>query len=418
MRSLRLALLLVLVVATALAGCAVFAGGNDDALTIEAEFDRAFNLFEGSRVRVVGVDVGRVDEVRADEGESKIVATITVEPDVDIPAEANAAIVQGALLGERYVQIFPPYTEGATMEDGARIPLDRTATPVEFEESFEALADALETLDPDEVGRLVTNLAGTLDGQGESLGEMLESVRDLISALRESDDELVDLARTLADLNETIGTRAEEIAQQYVDLGLVAESLASERAGLRRTLDGLQRMTFEVGDLLETHRPTLEEDLSTVTRLVRTLERNLDLWPVYLEGQAEVYRHGARGVANPERNWGWTRNHYDAIPVLLGHRIQERMVGLCLRLGGADEECADGEFWEGVLSAEMCLPPLVPCPEDAEGQSMPSVADELERALDSLPDDLREQLESERSDELDDDLDDLGDAAPNLRGER
>lgn len=413
MTHLRRILMVAVVLTLAITGAAFLGGNDDERTTFDVEFNRTFNLFEGSRVRVVGVDVGRVEEVLAAEGASKVVVRISLDPDVEVPEDAHAAIVQGALLGERYIQLFPPHTEGPTLESGATIPVERTRTPVEFEESFEALSDALETLEPDEVGRLVTNLAGTLDGQGESLGEMLESVRDLISALRDSDDELVDLARTLADLNETIGTRAEQIAQQYVDLGLVAESLASERAGLRRTLDGLQRMSFEVGDLLETHRPTLEEDIPTITRLVRTLERNLDIWPDYLEGQAEVYRHGARGVAEPERNWGYTRNHYDAIPILIAHRVQNRLIGLCSRL--EIEGCADAGFWDGVLDDEMCLPGLIPCPED--GDAMSSVAEELERAFEEVPE-LRDRLEEERQEDLDGDVGGLRDLLPSVGGMR
>jgi hypothetical protein len=203
-------------------------------------------------------------------------------------------------------------------------------------------------------------------------------------------------------------TRAEEIAKQYSDLGRLAESLASERAGLQGTLESLNRMAFQVGDLLETHRPTVEEDLETITRVTRTLERNLDLWPRYLEGQAEVYRHAKR-VAPPERNWGYTRNHYDAIPVLIGHRVQQRLVGLCLRL--EIEECADPEFWAEGGSDELCLPPLVPCPGDDE-DGMASVADELERAFEEVPE-LEERLREEDERDLGDALDELRDSWDN-----
>jgi phospholipid/cholesterol/gamma-HCH transport system substrate-binding protein len=411
-RALRL-IIPLLGLALALAGCNAL-GNGDDRLLIEAEFDRAFNLFEGSRVRIVGVDVGRVEAVTVDEGSDRVLARISLDPGVEVPEDVHAAIIQGALLGERYIQLFPAYTEGPTLEDGATIPLDRTATPVEFEESFEALADALETLDPDEVARLVTNLAGTLDGQGESLGEMLESVRDLISTLRDSDEELVELARTLADLNETIGTRAEQIANQYVNLGLVAESLASERAGLRDTLEGLGRMTVEVGDLLDTHGDTLQHDVATITRIGRTIERNLDLWPLYLEGQAEVYRHAYRGVGNPERNWGWTRNHYDAIPVMVMQRIQQRLVGLCMRIRDGEEEDIEWEecmedptdILEGDVSLDRAELPegLVQLLEEA------GLGDYLDLDESEL------NLPGSSDDEDDDDGGGLTDSLPSLRG--
>jgi phospholipid/cholesterol/gamma-HCH transport system substrate-binding protein len=393
---------LILCLALVASACSPF-GGNNDGLEIEAEFPRTFNLFEGSRVKVLGVDSGRIEEITIPEGGTHVLVRMRLHPDVQVPEDVGAAIIQGALLGERYIQLHPPYVDGPEMENGGRIPEERTVVPVEFEESFDALEDALETLDPDEVARLVVNLAGTLDGQGESLGEMIETLRDLIEAIRESDDELVDLAITLADLNETVGVRAEEIAEQYVNLGRVAESLADERVNLRRTLEGLLRMTTEVGDLVATHRPTLEEDIPTLARVGRTIGRNLDYYETYLIGQAEVYRHAVR-VGDEIRNWGWTRNHYDDMPRLISHRITQRLVGLCLRMGL--DECADLDFWTGLLSDEMCLPPLVECPE---GEEMPSVADELERSLDEVPE-LRERLEEERENDLQDLVDELSGA--------
>lgn len=395
-------LLLVVCFALVASACSPFGGGNEG-LEIEVEFPRAFNLFEGSRVKILGVDSGRIEEIAIPEGGTRVVATLKLHPGVQVPEDAGAAIIQGALLGERYVQLHPPYVDGPEMESGARIPADRTVVPVEFEESFDALEDALETLDPDEVARLVVNLAGTLDGQGESLGEMIETLRDLVEALRESDDELVELAITLADLNETVGERAEEIAEQYVNLGRVAESLSDERVNLRRTLEGLLRMTTEVGDLVATHRPNLEEDIPTIARVGRTIGRNLDYYETYLIGQAEVYRHAVR-VGDPIRNWGWTRNHYDDIPRLVSHRISQRLVGLCLRLGLG--ECAEADFWQGMLSEEMCLPGIVECPEDGE---MPSVGEELERSLDEVPE-LRERLEEEREQDIEDLVDELSGA--------
>jgi phospholipid/cholesterol/gamma-HCH transport system substrate-binding protein len=384
-----LLLLLVAALAVSTAACGVF--GNNDGRTYEIEFERAFNLFEGSRVKVQGVDVGSVERMDVEPGGTNVIATVLVHDDeVRIPAEAEAVIVQGALLGERYIQFHPPYDGGEELEDGDRIPVERTTMPVEFDESFAALNDALESLDKDEVARLIRNVADMLDGQGEDLGTLLEDARDLIVALRQSDDELVDLVSTMADLQETVSTRAEGLADQYVNLGILAESLSSERAQLDRALEALLRMTTEVGDVVATHGETLEQDVATLTRLGRTTNRNLDRFAHWYQYQAELFRHTARpGVAPPERNWATTRNHYDAIPVMITQRINERLAGLC-EVNELDE-CAELGFWEELNADEMCLPPLVPCPEDAEGNA---VGDQLQQAFEAVPE-LRERL-SER----------------------
>lgn len=395
LRALVLALALVF-----LGGCAALGVGEEDRVELQAEFSRAFNLFEGSTVRIAGVDVGRIDDVRVEPGGDRVLVDLSLDEGTRLPADVEAVVIQGALLGERYVQLHPPFEgNGPELDDGARVPLERTRVPVEFEEAFESLNEMLESLDRDEVARLVTNLAEVLDGQGDDLGETIEDLRDLMSALRQSDDHLVELAGTLADLNETVATRAEAMTQQFEDLGLVAESLASDRADLERTLDALVRMTDEMGDLLVTHRGTLEEDVETVTQLGRTVNRNLDEWQRFLFGQAELFRHADR-IIPIDRNWMPVINHTtEEFEQRLAHRIQQRLVRLCSEL--ELDACADVAFWDALLFGDLepgeggiCMEPLVPCPDDGDETGTLSVPEALSLAITEVPE-LGEALADE-----------------------
>ncbi len=364
-RSVRRNVMLLLVLALVASACGVFGDGDGDVgLTITADFQRTFNLFEGSRVRMAGIDIGSIEQVEVDEGADSVHVTMGLDPGAQVPAEAGAVVIQGALLGERYVQLTPTYDGGPTLEDGAHIPMDRTAVPVEFEEAFESLEAMLEGLDRQEVARLVTNLAETLDGQGDELGQTIDDVRDMIVALRQSDEQLVEMARTLSDLNATVATRADAMAQQFVDMNTVAEALASERADLDRALNALLRMARTVGDTVAAHRGNLTEDVATLTRLARTIDRNHEHYADFIKGQAELFRHTARGLAPRERNWAYVRNHYDAVPELIADRLTQRLIGVCLRL--EIEECSSDEFWSGELPEGICLPPAVPCPEEEQ----------------------------------------------------
>lgn len=396
----RLTILVVLAVVSA--ACQLGPGGAAGGPTIEAEFDRAFNLFEGGEVRVLGVASGSIEDVIVEPGSDRVRVRMLMHPDVEVPAEAEATVVEEALLGERYVQISPAYTGGEKMEEGDVIPLERTEVPIEFEEAFQSLNDTLQALDEDEVARLVTNLAETLDGQGQPLADTLESVRGMISALRQSDQELVQLANTLVDLNETIGSRADAMGQQFADLGVVAESLASDRADLDRTISSLLRMIRVMGDVVATHRGTLTRDLETLTQVGRTINRdeggwsNLGEYELFLEGQAELFRHAER-VIPLDRNWIPVVNHTgEGIEDKLADRLTQRLVGLCLRLDVAG--CADEDFWVDLLEGEfdggdLCLEPVAPCPEE-DGGAVP-LGEAVDRAFEEVPE-LGERLREER----------------------
>ena len=87
------------------------------------------------------VPVGRVDEIELGDDWTAVV-TVTVNGDVDLPANAVAAIQQSSLLGEKYIELAAPggVRSQGQLEDGALIPLERTNRNVEVEELLGALS--------------------------------------------------------------------------------------------------------------------------------------------------------------------------------------------------------------------------------------------------------------------------------------
>lgn len=100
--------------------------------TITAYFPTTTGLYSGDDVRVLGVKVGSVGEIEPGPDFAKV--TMSVDKSVDIPADAKAIIVAPSLVSGRFVQLTPVYAGGPTMQDGADIPVERTAVPVEWDE--------------------------------------------------------------------------------------------------------------------------------------------------------------------------------------------------------------------------------------------------------------------------------------------
>jgi len=359
--------------------------------TVAADFRQAFNLFPGSKVRVVGVDVGRITDVAVAPGSDRVRVTMSVRDDIQLPRDVGAIIVPQALLGERYVQLTPSYSGGPELGPGAVIPLERTDVPAEFDEVLESLNTFLEGIEPEELGRLVVNLADVVDGRGEALGQTIDSVRNAIGALADTDEELVALATRLADLNETLATRDVAIGELLGDWNTLTASLVAERADIDAALSGLARMTRVVADVLEAHREDLDADIATVTRVGRTAVRNLDQLSVLLDGQAELFR-GAERVFDYEHNWLPLVNHSGELVLAIEDRLNHRLAGLCIRLGIA--ACSASSFWDDLNPGEgICLPPLVLCPDPTVGGPT-TLPDLLGDALDAVPE-LGEALEDE-----------------------
>ena len=178
----------------------VFTGGHDDR-TLTAHFSRAVAVYKGSDVRLMGVRIGSVDAV-VPEGDS-VRVEMTYDATYKLPEGAKAMIVTPTLVADRFVQISPAWTKGAVMQDGADIPLDRTASPVEIDRIYQSLAKlsgALGANGANKTGALddlisasadalrgqgalanqtITNLAGAAEVFGDNSGALFSSVRQL-----------------------------------------------------------------------------------------------------------------------------------------------------------------------------------------------------------------------------------------------
>ena len=253
--------------------CAVLPGGGGG-YEVTVFFPRAVSLYESSQVRVLGLPAGRVRSVEPEGDVVRVV--LSIDDGVPVPADARAAIVPQSLIGERYVQLVPAWTEGdERMQDGDVIPIERAQVPVEPDEALAALKEFLDTLDPDGAGRLVGNAADALEGNGAKLGEALSGLADLQSTLASEDDTLVRIVEQLDRFTATLVTREAELGQVMDDFAQVTGALAAERRSIERLVEGLATVSTTGLDLVSRNAVQLRTDLDRLTKVVRTVEANL-----------------------------------------------------------------------------------------------------------------------------------------------
>lgn len=171
--------------------------------TITAYFTTATAVYPGDDVRVSGVKVGRIASIQPDGTEAKV--TLNVDRDVPIPADAKAVIVAQNLVAARYVQLAPAYrSDGPTMADGAVIPVERTAVPVEWDQVKEQLARLATELGPSSnvstpsIARFIDSAANALDdGNGEKLRQTLSQLSGVTRIFANGSGNVVDIIKNL-----------------------------------------------------------------------------------------------------------------------------------------------------------------------------------------------------------------------------
>lgn len=245
----------------------MLADGNQ----VEAEFERDYHLVPNkSDVKVAGVVVGTVTDVTpSDDG--KAVVSMKVEGDtVDKLGSEPSAIVRPTTLlgGNYYVELRPGGSRGTY--DAQRIPVDRTSVPVELDRILAALPKTVR----DSVQRSSALTDDTLrSGARESLGRFLDEApgalrpaEPVLSAVRGTRPEQ-DLWRLVPDLGAAAAAMTKGDGQQ---LGRIADSMRNVSAALSAQRAPLADTLSTLPQTLETTRRGLDDLDRTLEKLVET----------------------------------------------------------------------------------------------------------------------------------------------------
>src|SRR3954470_2737131 len=100
---------LALVMTLVASACSPFGGGGGHYKLI-AYFPRAVALYKSSQVRVLGLPAGTVDSIDV-EG-TRVKVTMSIDSSIPVPKDVEALIAPQSLIGERYIQLSPAWTQG------------------------------------------------------------------------------------------------------------------------------------------------------------------------------------------------------------------------------------------------------------------------------------------------------------------
>jgi phospholipid/cholesterol/gamma-HCH transport system substrate-binding protein len=242
-----------------------------------AHFGATVGINPGSDVRVLGVKVGDVVSVTPEGRTVRVVMRYASR--VPVPAGAMAVIVPPSVVSDRYVQLTPAYSGGPTLADGADLPLDRTAVPLELDDVYRALDQFNQALGPKganangALSDLVHTGASNLDGNGATLGGTVNGLSQVLSTLDSGRD---DLFGTVADLQKFVTALAssdEQVRQFNDQLAAVGAQLAGERDELAAAIRDLATALSDITAFVQDNREQLRADVSALTDVSGVLVR-------------------------------------------------------------------------------------------------------------------------------------------------
>ena len=99
-------------------------------LHLTAQFANVGTVAAGADVRLAGVKVGSVTDLRIDPQTYQAVVNFTVRSDLKLPDDSSAVISTGGLLGSSFVTVSPGGSD-KVLQDGGAITVTQSATNLE-----------------------------------------------------------------------------------------------------------------------------------------------------------------------------------------------------------------------------------------------------------------------------------------------
>lgn len=248
------------------------AGTGSKAFILKAAFRSEAQLVASSPVRIAGVDVGTVTDIRpVGRGSDAATVTMRIDPDgLPVHADATAKIRTRLLLeGNFYVDVSPGSPAAPRMRSGQTIPVVRTSGPVQLDRVLSDLpADTRRDLRTvlQGFGRAYGGDPGRPapgedpDTRGQTAGQ---SVHD---ALLDIPQALLGTARTTDAL---VGMRRGDLARAISGQADIAEGLAADD---RRLKDLIGSFNTTMGAFAD-RAPDLRATLRVLPRVLRHGER-------------------------------------------------------------------------------------------------------------------------------------------------
>ena len=280
---------------------------------IEAVFRTANNVKERQPVRIAGVEVGKVVEVRhLEPGTSAAVVRMRIE-DNGLPIHRDARISirpRMFLEGNWFLDLQPGTPEAGELPDGGSIPIAQTRGPVQLGQLFTALqADTRKNLQT-----LLDEYSQALEGEGAD--GYRRSIPYWEPAYRSSaivqDASLGVLQHDLSEYIDSSGRVArgldrspEALKSLIADFNTAAAAFAREAENLSLTIDELPRTLaaarpalFELNEALPPFRRFAQDLKPAIEESGRTIPVAL---PFLQQARRLVSKDELRGLANDLR---------------------------------------------------------------------------------------------------------------------
>ena len=210
-----------------------------------------------SDVKVNGVNIGHVRNVRLKDG--KALVRLDIKKGEKVPVSAKATIRPKTLFGEKFIDIEPgdAETTGPFLKDEDTI--GDTIGGFELEKVLTDLYPILKAVKPSELTTIVGALADSAEGEGPAINRQIANFAILADVQARHDADFRQFLDDLVKLSDELADRSGDLVAAARDLNVALPPINERSDELAALLDQAGRLSTDVADLLEANQSLLDK---------------------------------------------------------------------------------------------------------------------------------------------------------------
>ncbi|MEE3062425.1 MAG: MCE family protein [Actinomycetota bacterium] len=203
--------LVAVILAGGFATAASFNGTFRSFVPVTLTSERSGLVMEtGAKVKLRGVEVGRVGQISGGAGGAVITLEIDPEQIRYIPANVDAKIDVNTIFGAKFVDLeYPQHPSSRRLVAGTVLHSSNVTTEVNT--VFENVVDLLNMVDPLKLNAVLTAVADAVRGKGDRIGQATTDLNEVLTALNAHNDTFRRDVRSVKKLGDTYAAAANDI---------------------------------------------------------------------------------------------------------------------------------------------------------------------------------------------------------------
>ena len=205
------------------------------------------NLPENADIKLRGMIVGEVREVKVVGDEINF--TLGMKPELidNVPADVTAQIVPKTLFGEKYVSLIPAEESSAA---GPKLKAGDTirgaVVPIEFEKVLNDIYPLLTAVEPEDLATTLSAMATTFEGRGEDFGNTLVTMNNYLEKFNPESQGAVDDIIKLGQLSDSYAGDMPTFGRLLRNSAFSSRTVVAKRTELAAFFDESRRLADEL----------------------------------------------------------------------------------------------------------------------------------------------------------------------------